>query len=99
MQCTKTPAHYALSSFRPTTDIMYDNDRETTPTCSFRTMTALVRANTAVGSRPETIFIRDRKSRVDRDRFSYCCLSLFVGLFRLSCVGYVSSIVRRSIGH
>jgi len=30
-------------------------------------MTALVRENTAVGSRPETIFIRGRNTRVKRE--------------------------------
>jgi hypothetical protein len=56
-----TPVRSAFSSFRPATDIMYENDSQTTPTCAARTMTALIHENTAVGSRPETIFIRARK--------------------------------------
>jgi hypothetical protein len=61
MQCRKTPARSARSSFRSTTDIMYEPDARP------RTMTALVRENTAVGSRPEAIFIQGRKSRVKRE--------------------------------
>jgi len=63
-------------------------------------MTALVRENTAVGSRPETIFIQGRNTRVKREGlFGDCWLSFFVYFICLSCMGYVGSFVRRSIEH